>query len=62
MCLQAFAAILLGSLGSLSFPAISSIKANNVVESEQGTIQVLLSSHLWQRHAVDDEMQYMNVV
>ena len=31
----AFAAISLGTLGSVTFPAISSIKANNVLDSEQ---------------------------
>lgn len=31
--------VALGSLGGVSFPAISSIKANNVADSEQGTIQ-----------------------
>ena len=31
----AFAAIALGTLGSVTFPAISSIKANNVLDSEQ---------------------------
>ncbi|DBA82924.1 hypothetical protein WJX77_008143 [Trebouxia sp. C0004] len=35
----AFAAIGIGSVGSVAFPAISSIKANNVRDSEQGTIQ-----------------------
>ncbi|KAL3156285.1 hypothetical protein ABBQ32_012557 [Trebouxia sp. C0010 RCD-2024] len=35
----AFAAIGVGSIGSVAFPAISSIKANNVRDSEQGTIQ-----------------------
>eukprot|EP00891_Asterochloris_glomerata_P006385 jgi/Astpho2/6385/Aster-06047 len=35
----AFAAIALGTLGSVTFPAISSIKANNVLDSEQGTVQ-----------------------
>lgn len=35
----AFAAIGVGSVGSVAFPAISSIKANNVRDSEQGTIQ-----------------------
>ncbi len=38
--LQAFGAVALGSLGGMAFPAISSIKANNVADSEQGTIQV----------------------
>eukprot|EP00208_Stichococcus_sp_RCC1054_P002415 CAMPEP_0206141142 /NCGR_PEP_ID=MMETSP1473-20131121/11913_1 /ASSEMBLY_ACC=CAM_ASM_001109 /TAXON_ID=1461547 /ORGANISM="Stichococcus sp, Strain RCC1054" /LENGTH=528 /DNA_ID=CAMNT_0053535571 /DNA_START=129 /DNA_END=1715 /DNA_ORIENTATION=+ len=36
---QVFCAVTLGSLGGMAFPAISSIKANNVDESEQGTIQ-----------------------
>lgn len=36
---QAFGAIFLGSLGGMAFPAISSIKANNVTESEQGSVQ-----------------------
>lgn len=31
----AFAAIGVGSIGSVAFPAISSIKANNVRDSEQ---------------------------
>ncbi|GAB4814357.1 hypothetical protein N2152v2_001403 [Parachlorella kessleri] len=36
---QAFGAIALGSLGSVSFPTISSIKANNAQEHEQGSVQ-----------------------
>lgn len=36
---QAFGVVALGSLGGMAFPAISSIKANNVADSEQGTIQ-----------------------
>lgn len=36
---QAFGAVALGSLGGMAFPAISSIKANNVADCEQGTIQ-----------------------
>jgi DHA1 family tetracycline resistance protein-like MFS transporter len=35
----ALAAMCLGSLGNLSFPAISSIKSINVLESEQGAVQ-----------------------
>ena len=31
----AFACVALGTLGSVAFPAISSIKANNVLDSEQ---------------------------
>lgn len=38
-CPQAFGVVALGSLGGMAFPAISSIKANNVADSEQGTIQ-----------------------
>lgn len=36
---QAFGVVAIGSLGGMAFPAISSIKANNVADSEQGTIQ-----------------------
>lgn len=36
---QAFLGIILGCLGGMSFPAISSIKSNNVDEHEQGQIQ-----------------------
>mmetsp|Transcript_12814 Transcript_12814/g.38699 ORF Transcript_12814/g.38699 Transcript_12814/m.38699 type:complete len:525 (-) Transcript_12814:561-2135(-) len=36
---QTFAALSIGSLGGMAFPAISSIKANNVDETEQGTVQ-----------------------
>lgn len=35
----AFLGISLGSLGSMSFPAISSIKSNNAQEHEQGSVQ-----------------------
>ena len=37
----AFAAIALGTLGSVTFPAISSIKANNVLDSEQVGLWIL---------------------
>ncbi|KAK9805503.1 hypothetical protein WJX72_001711 [[Myrmecia] bisecta] len=36
---MAFSALAIGALGFVTFPAISSIKANNVYEYEQGTIQ-----------------------
>ena len=39
----AFGAIALGTLGSVAFPAISSIKANNVAESEQVCVPLLRS-------------------
>ena len=42
----AFAAIALGTLGSLAFPAISSIKANNVLDSEQVGISKPVSNLL----------------
>lgn len=36
---QALTAVSLGSLGSVTFPTISSIKANNAQEHEQGSVQ-----------------------
>lgn len=36
----AFIGVVVGCVAMVTFPAISSIKANNVAEHEQGTIQV----------------------
>jgi len=40
---MALTAVSLGSVGSIIFPTISSIKSNNADESEQGTVQGALS-------------------